>query len=213
LTSFPPKSPTRPLALLGTSGDAAAGTRGGDRRGGMTVEDSEAAPRAIPARTVIWAAGDGSAMARQLGEATGADVDRAGASRRPPTSPLAPGSRGIRARRRWSASRGRREPEQLLGGRAVAMAGGALRGQRCERIGCAVRTIRAVPYRDKATWPTIAGRRAGSPTSKGSRSAASRLAPYWLGIHIFLSESASRTDPRADPLVVQLLHPRSRRPG
>src|SRR3954451_13044397 len=45
----------------------------------VTVESSEHGQERIPARTVIWAAGvTASSLARRLGDATGAEVDRAG---------------------------------------------------------------------------------------------------------------------------------------
>jgi NADH dehydrogenase len=45
----------------------------------VTVEESGAQPRRIPTRTIIWAAGvTASAMARTLGQLTGAELDRAG---------------------------------------------------------------------------------------------------------------------------------------
>ncbi len=45
----------------------------------VTVEEQGAQPRRIPTRTIIWAAGvTASAMAKTLGELTGAELDRAG---------------------------------------------------------------------------------------------------------------------------------------
>jgi NADH:ubiquinone reductase (H+-translocating) len=46
---------------------------------GVTVQADGSEPERIPARTVIWAAGvSASELARKLGEAAGADIDRAG---------------------------------------------------------------------------------------------------------------------------------------
>ncbi len=81
LTSFPPKlsaKAARSLEHLGVTPLLGHTVVDIDDHG-VTIEDSEHRPERIPTRTVIWAAGvTASSMARQLGEATGADVDRAG---------------------------------------------------------------------------------------------------------------------------------------
>jgi NADH:ubiquinone reductase (H+-translocating) len=81
LTTFPLKlsaKATRSLEHLGVTPLLGRTVVGIDYRGVM-IEDPEHRQDRIPARTVIWAAGvTASSTARQLGEATGAEVDRAG---------------------------------------------------------------------------------------------------------------------------------------
>jgi NADH dehydrogenase len=81
LTTFPPKlsaKATRSLEHLGVTPLLGHTVVAIDDHGVM-IEDPEHRQDRIPARTVIWAAGvTASSMARQLGEATGAEVDRAG---------------------------------------------------------------------------------------------------------------------------------------
>ncbi len=81
LTSFPPKlsaKAKRSLERLGVTPMLSATVTGVDAEA-VTVEEAGAQPRRIPARTVIWAAGvTASAMAKTLGELTGAELDRAG---------------------------------------------------------------------------------------------------------------------------------------
>ena len=60
----------------------------------VTVEGHGGASEHIPARTVIWAAGvTAASLARRLGQATGAEVDRAGRVSVGPDL-IAPGSSG-----------------------------------------------------------------------------------------------------------------------
>jgi NADH dehydrogenase len=81
LTTFPPslsKKAARSLEHLGVTPRLSHTVVDIDREG-VTVESDDHGQERIPARTVIWAAGvTASSMARRLGEATGAEVDRAG---------------------------------------------------------------------------------------------------------------------------------------
>jgi NADH dehydrogenase len=81
LTSFPPKlsaKAKRSLEHLGVT-PMLNTTVTGIEADAVTIEEQGAQPRRIPTRTIIWAAGvTASAMARTLGELTGAELDRAG---------------------------------------------------------------------------------------------------------------------------------------
>jgi NADH:quinone reductase (non-electrogenic) len=81
LGTFPPKlsaKAKRSLERLGVTPMLNA-TVTGIEPDAVTVEERGAEPRRIPARTIIWAAGvTASALARTLGELTGAELDRAG---------------------------------------------------------------------------------------------------------------------------------------
>ncbi len=69
-----------------------------DRTGVVVKHGDE--ERRIPARTKVWAAGvQASPLARMLGEATGAEVDRAGAYQRAPRLHAARAPGGVRDRR------------------------------------------------------------------------------------------------------------------
>jgi NADH dehydrogenase len=81
LTSFPPKlsaKAARALEHLGVTPLLEHTVVDIDDHS-VTIESAEHGQERIPARTAIWAAGvRASSMAKQLGEATGAEVDRAG---------------------------------------------------------------------------------------------------------------------------------------
>ena len=81
LTSFPPKlsaKATRSLENLGVTPLLGHTVVEIDEHG-VTTEDASKRQEKTPANTVIWAAGvTASSLARQLGDATGGDVDRAG---------------------------------------------------------------------------------------------------------------------------------------
>jgi NADH dehydrogenase len=81
LTSFPPKlsaKAKRSLERLGVTSMLNATVTGIEAEA-VTIEEQGAQPRRIPTRTIIWAAGvTASAMAKTLGELTGAELDRAG---------------------------------------------------------------------------------------------------------------------------------------
>jgi NADH dehydrogenase len=81
LTTFPAKlsaKAKRSLERLGVTPMLNATVTGVEAEA-VTVEEAGAKPRRIPTRTIIWAAGvTASAMAKTLGELTGAELDRAG---------------------------------------------------------------------------------------------------------------------------------------
>jgi NADH dehydrogenase len=81
LTSFPAKLSAKAkhsLERLGVTPMLNATVTGVEAEA-VTVEEPGAEPRRIPTRTIIWAAGvTASAMAKTLGELTGAELDKAG---------------------------------------------------------------------------------------------------------------------------------------
>jgi NADH dehydrogenase len=81
LTTFPPKlsaKAKRSLERLGVTPMLNA-TVTGVEADAVTIEEPGAEPRRIPTRTIVWAAGvTASALAKTLGELTGAELDRAG---------------------------------------------------------------------------------------------------------------------------------------
>jgi NADH dehydrogenase len=186
LTSFPPKlseKAARSLEHLGVTPLLGHTVVGIDDQG-VTVEDSEQRHERIPARTVIWAAGvTASSMARQLGEATGADVDRAGRISVAPdlTLPGHPEAFALGDMVRVLDEDG--APQQLLGVAPVAMQEGRyvakvvkarLRGRDHEPF----------RYRDKGNVATI-GRARAVADVKGLKVSGFPAWLLWLGIHIF----------------------------
>ena len=166
LTSFPPKlsdKAARSLEHLGVTPLLGHTVVDIDDHG-VTIEDSEHREERVPSRTVIWAAGvTASSLARELGEATEADVDRAGrvfgASRPHPAGP----SGGVRARRHGPRARRGRPAAAAARGRAGRHAAGALRGRGGERRACAARSRSpsatatretSRPSAAPAPWPT-----------------------------------------------------------
>jgi NADH dehydrogenase len=138
----------------------------------------------VPSRTVIWAAGvTASSLARQLGEATGADVDRAGRVSVAPdlTLPGHPEVLAVGDMVRVLDDKG--QAQQLLGVAPVAMQEGRyaakavktrLRGERPEPF----------HYRDKGNVATI-GRVRAVADIKGLRVSGFPAWLLWLGIHIW----------------------------
>ena len=178
----------------------------------VTVEAHGGASEHIPARTVIWAAGvTAASLARRLGEATGAEVDRAGrvsvGTRADPSGP----SRGDRARRHGAGPWRGWRPAGPSRGRAGGDAAGPLRRQ--ARQGPPARQgPRAVPLprqgqpRDDRPG---AGRRG---PSCGSPERISRLGHLARGPPL-VPDRVPEPAARDDPLVVQLLHARPGRAG
>ena len=186
LTSFPPKlseKAARSLADLGVTPLVGHTVVDIDEHG-VTVEDSQHRQERIPARTVIWAAGvTASSMARGLGEATGAEVDRAGRVSVNPDLTL-PGHPEVLAFGDMVRVLGEDgQPQQLLGVAPVAMQQGRYAAK-------AVRTRlrgeepQPFEYRDKGNVATI-GRARAVADIKGLRVSGFPAWLLWLGIHIF----------------------------
>ena len=151
---------------------------------GVTIEDSQQRPERIPARTVIWAAGvTASATARQLGEATGAEVDRAGRVSVAPnlTLPGHPEVFALGDMVRVLGENGR--PQELLGVAPVAMQQGryAAKAVKARLHGEEPEPFR---YRDKGNVATI-GRSRAVADIKGLRVSGFPAWVLWLGIHIW----------------------------
>jgi NADH:ubiquinone reductase (H+-translocating) len=150
----------------------------------VTIEDPEHHRDLIPARTVIWAAGvTASSMAGSLGDATGAEVDRAGRLLVAPDLTL-PGHPEVFALGDMVRVRGEDgEPQPLLGVAPEAMQEGRY----------AAKVIRArlgggdhepFRYRDKGNVATI-GRSRAVADIKGLRVSGFPAWLLWLGIHIW----------------------------
>jgi NADH:quinone reductase (non-electrogenic) len=151
---------------------------------GVTTEDPKKREERIPARTVIWAAGvTASATAGWLGEATGAEVDRAGRVTVAPdlTLPGHPEVFALGDMVRVAGEDG--QPQKLLGVAPVAMQEGRyvakvvkarLRGREHEPF----------HYRDKGNVATI-GRSRAVADIKGLRVSGFPAWLLWLMIHIF----------------------------
>ena len=186
LTSFPPKlsdKAARSLEHLGVT-PLLGHTVVEIDENGVTVEDPQKHQERIPSRTVIWAAGvAASGLARQLGEATGAEVDRAGRVSVAPDLTL-PGHPEVLALGDMIRVLGEDgEPQQLLGVAPVAMQQGRyaakvvktrLRGEEPEPF----------RYRDKGNVATI-GRARAVADVKGLRVSGFPAWLLWLGIHIW----------------------------
>jgi NADH dehydrogenase len=186
LASFPPKlsdKAARSLEYLGVTPLLSHTVVDIDEQG-VTIEDPDHRQERIPARTVIWAAGvTASATARQLGEATGAEVDRAGRVSVAPdlTLPGHPEVFALGDMVRVLNEEG--EPQPLLGVAPVAMQQGRYAAK-------AVKTRlhgeepESFHYRDKGNVATI-GRARAVADVKGLRVSGFPAWLLWLGIHIF----------------------------
>jgi NADH:ubiquinone reductase (H+-translocating) len=186
LTSFPPKlsdKAARALEHLGVTPLLGHTVVDIDDHG-VTVEDSEHREERIPSRTVIWAAGvTASSLARELGGATEADVDRAGrVSVRPDlTLPGHPEVFALGDMVRVLGEDG--QPQELLGVAPVAM-------QQGRYVAKVVRTRlrgeepKPFHYRDKGNVATI-GRARAVADIKGVRVSGFPAWLLWLLIHIF----------------------------
>jgi NADH dehydrogenase len=186
LTSFPPKLSAkagRSLEHLGVTPRLGHTVVDIDDHG-VTIEDPEHRPERIPTRTVIWAAGvTASSMARLLGEATGADVDRAGRiSVRPDlTLPGHPEAFALGDMVRVIGEDG--EPQQLLGVAPVAMQQGRYVAK-VVRARLRGRDYEPFHYRDKGNVATI-GRSRAVADVKGLRVSGFPAWLLWLMIHIW----------------------------
>ncbi len=186
LTSFPPKlsdKAARSLEHLGVTPLLGHTVVDIDDHG-VTIEDSEHREERVPSRTVIWAAGvTASSLARELGEATEADVDRAGrVSVRPDlTLPGHPEVFALGDMVRVLGEDG--QPQQLLGVAPVAMQQGryAAKVVKTRLRGEEPKPFR---YRDKGNVATI-GRARAVADIKGVRVSGFPAWLLWLLIHIF----------------------------
>jgi NADH dehydrogenase len=186
LASFPPQlsaKAARSLERIGVTPRLGHTVVDIDEQG-VTTEDPEKRQERIPSRTVIWAAGvTASGMARHLGEATGAQVDRAGRVTVAPDLTL-PGHPEVFALGDMVNVTGEDgQPQKLLGVAPVAMQEGRyvakvvkerLRGREQE----------AFRYRDKGNVATI-GRSRAVADIKGLRVSGFPAWLLWLMIHIF----------------------------
>jgi NADH dehydrogenase len=157
LTAFPPslsRRAARSLERIGVTPLLQHTVVGIDAES-VTVSAQDGASETIPARTVIWAAGvNASPLARQLGELTGADVDRAGRLTVEPDLTL-PGHPEVLAL--GDMVRVRREDgevETLPGVAPVAMQQGRY-AAKLVRARLNDKTIGPFHYRDKGNLATI----------------------------------------------------------
>ncbi len=186
LASFPPKlsaKAARSLEHLGVTPLLGHTVVDIDEHG-VTIEDPDHRQERVPSRTVIWAAGvTASATARQLGEATGAEVDRAGRVSVAPDLTL-PGHPEVFALGDMVRVLGEDgEPQQLLGVAPVAMQQGRYAAQ---VVKTRLRGDQPKPfrYRDKGNVATI-GRARAVADIKGLRVSGFPAWVLWLLIHIF----------------------------
>jgi NADH dehydrogenase len=186
LTTFPPKlsaKASRSLEHLGVTPLLGHTVVDIDDHG-VSIEDADHRQERIPARTVIWAAGvTASSMARRLGEATGADVDRAGRMVVGPDLTL-PGHPEVFALGDMVRVRGEDgEVHPLLGVAPEAMQEGryAAKAVKARLRG---REHGPFRYRDKGNVATI-GRSRAVADVKGLRVSGFPAWLLWLGIHIW----------------------------
>ena len=179
----------------------------------VTIEDPDQRRERIPTRTVIWAAGvtasvDGATAWRGDGSRRRPGGARLG---RRPTS-RCPASRGIRPRRHGPGARRGRRAAAAAGRRAGRHAAGPLRGQGGQGAPARPRSSQPFHYRDKGNVATI-GRARAVADIKGLRVSGFPAWVLWLGDPHLVPDRVREPDPGADPLVIQLLQPRARRPG
>jgi NADH dehydrogenase len=186
LTSFPPNlsaKATRSLEHLGVTPLLRHTVVEIDERG-VTIEDPEHHQDRIPSRTVIWAAGvTASSLARQLGEPTGAQVDRAGRVSVAPDLTL-PGHPEVFAfgdMVRVIGDDG--EPQPLLGVAPVAMQQGRYVAK-VVKARLRNRDHEPFRYRDKGNVATI-GRSRAVADIKGFKVSGFPAWLLWLMIHIW----------------------------
>jgi NADH dehydrogenase len=186
LTSFPPKlsaKAARSLEHLGVTPLLGHTVVEIDERG-VTIEDPEKRQDRIPSRTVIWAAGvTASSLARQLGEPTGAEVDRAGRVSVAPDLTL-PGHPEVFAfgdMVRVTGEDG--EPQPLLGVAPVAMQQGRYVAK-VVKARLRSREYGPFRYRDKGNVATI-GRSSAVADIKGFKVSGFLAWLLWLVIHIW----------------------------
>jgi len=151
----------------------------------VEIRTSDGTGSRIPTRTVVWAAGvTASPLARALGEASGAEVDRAGRVAVEPDLTLA-GHPEVLALGDMVRVRDARtgEPQVLPGLAPVAMQQGRYAGRLiAERL--AGRTTPPFRYRDKGMLATI-GRARAVADIRGLRLSGLPAWIAWLLVHLF----------------------------
>ena len=149
----------------------------------VTMKTGDADPVAVPARTVIWAAGvQASPLARALGEATGAAVDRVGRVTVEPDLTL-PGHPEIFALGDMvSISDGAGGVQRVPGVAQVAIQGGEY-AAKALRARLAGNEVGPFNYRDKGNLATI-GRKVAVADIKGIRFGGFPAWVTWLTIHL-----------------------------
>ncbi len=151
---------------------------------GVTTEDPDKRQERIPSQTVIWAAGvTASSLARQLGEATGADVDRAGRVSVAPDLTLPGHPEVFAVGDMVSVLDEKGEAQKLLGVAPVAMQEGRYAAEvvRARQLGHEHGPFR---YRDKGNVATI-GRSRAVADIKGLKVSGFPAWVLWLMIHIW----------------------------
>jgi NADH:quinone reductase (non-electrogenic) len=186
LTSFPPKlsaKAARSLEQIGVTPLLEHTVVEIDDQS-VTIESAEHEQERIPARTVIWAAGvTASSMASRLGEATGAEVDRAGRVLVAPDLTL-PGHPEVFALGDMVRIRGEGgEPQPLLGVAPEAMQEGRYAAT-VVKARLQGREQGPFRYRDKGNVATIGRARAVADLHWITASGFPAWL-LWLGIHIF----------------------------
>jgi NADH:quinone reductase (non-electrogenic) len=140
----------------------------------------------VPTHTVVWAAGvEASPLARMLGEASGAEVDRDGRVLVEPDLSL-PGHPEVLAFGDMVRVRDRRtgRPQALPGLAPVAMQQGRYAGHSVVRRLTGRGTMSAFRHRDKGTLATI-GRARAVADLRGLHLSGLVAWLTWLGVHIF----------------------------
>jgi NADH dehydrogenase len=187
LGSFPGRLPERAARSLGRLGVTLMlrHTVVDVREDSVELEAPDGSKSSIPARTVVWAAGvTASSLARMLGEAAGAEVDRAGRVTVEPDLSL-PGHPEVLALGdmvRVSDQHG--QATTLPGLAPVAMQEGHYAAR---LIGARVAGKSAPPpfhYHDKGTLATI-GRDRGVADIRGLHFSGFPAWALWLTVHIF----------------------------
>jgi NADH dehydrogenase len=186
LTSFPPslsERAARSLEHLGVTPLLNHTVVDMDEQS-VTIEARDHGRERVPARTVIWAAGvTASSLARRLGEATGAEVDRAGRVSVAPDLTL-PGHPEVFALGDMVRVLGENgEPQSLLGVAPVAMQEGRY-AAKVVKARLRGREQGPFRYRDKGNLATIGRARAVADLH------AVKLSGFpawvtWLVVHIF----------------------------
>ena len=185
LTGFPPSlsaRAARALEKLGVTpllGHSVTGVE----RDAVTTTSGDGSHRRYPARTVVWAAGvTSSPLARQLAEATGAELDRAGRVIVEPDLSL-PGHPEVQALGDMVALRRDGGIDTLPGLAPVAMQQGRHAAANV-RARLAGRAAKPFHYNDKGNLATI-GRAKAVADLKGLRLSGGVAWVTWLAVHLW----------------------------
>jgi NADH dehydrogenase len=185
LTGFPPSlsaSAERALRKLGVTPLLGHSVTGVERELVTTTSPDGSSTR-YPARTVVWAAGvTSSSLARQLAEASGAELDRAGRLIVEEDLSL-PGHPEVQALGDMVAVRRGQEVETLPGLAPVAMQQGRHAAANL-RARLAGREPKPFHYKDKGNLATI-GRAKAVADLKGLRLSGGLAWVTWLAVHLW----------------------------